>query len=1204
MAEYSASPSPAASDEEAQLQSLTVGARNQDDLERDIGRQAERVLKEQSDKRDQKRMEKVQFKVNRFQVDIQSLRSRLFVPQTEAKKRQFQADILEKQKSIDELNEELDTIQQRINDRQKSQFGVEDEDSEIANGQLPNETRREFLIRTGKITPFSKLTQSNAGASNLEDAMIEAEVEESIEEPTRGPISHQHLMQPGFEAVDTSSDAGSTPSEPRPSKRMRFSTSEPVTSREGSSAVETPGATSDDAYNPNMSDRQLAALGDTDDASDAVADDDDDYEHESVGSKRKVAVKSKKSKSGASAKAVEDMSGIDDGKEKVYQTRLKAWTKQRASARRHARATRGIDAVDQHEDEWNNPHPTEADGEFDDGFRVPGDIYPALFDYQKTGVQWLWELYSQNVGGIVGDEMGLGKTIQAVSFIAGLHYSKMLHKPVIVVCPATVMKQWVNEFHRWWPALRVSILHGSGSGMLDTRREDRIEREMDLGRDGDDDAPLTRSGRSAKRIVEKVQRDGHVLITTYAGLQTYAEFLIPVDWETAILDEGHKIRNPNTSITIHCKELRTSSRIILSGTPMQNNLTELWSLFDFVFPMRLGTLVSFRQEFEDPIKRGGYANASQLEFETAARCAETLKDAISPYLLQRFKADVAADLPKKKEQVIFCKLTRQQRMEYERFLGSGEMASIVDGKRQALFGIDWLRKVCNHPDLIDHKNLSKRNDGDYGAGHRSGKMQVVKNLLSLWKKGNHKTLLFAQHRIMLDILEKYIQKMPGFKFLRMDGNTPIKQRQGLVDQFNSDPDIHVFLLTTKVGGLGVNLTGADRVIIYDPDWNPSTDVQARERSWRLGQKREVEIYRLMSAGTIEEKIYHRQIFKQFLTNKVMKDPKSRQTFAMSDLHDLFSLGNDMAEGETETGNLFRGSGVQFRDSEGSTTKADLEAVAGIDHTEAFNPTGSSPSSGQDEPEDGKTEDRLLTTIFAKSGIHAIHEHDSIMGTATGGHRRKVFPNTAFVQQEAMRTANRAANLLRKAEEQARQLPVGIPTWTGTAGTAGRPVTPPPRHRPLGFIARQTQVTNRGGGTTASRRGATTGLGSSSVLSGLSTRQAPRPTSATATPALSSSAQRLVTQIRDFLRDRGGVASSLEITREFDSIARQEGMSNDEFKECLKAVARLERGGGRGRNAAGRWVLKEEYREGGGGVGSGQASRGAYRSGRRVRGLRG
>ena len=167
------------------------------------------------------------------------------------------------------------------------------------------------------------------------------------------------------------------------------------------------------------------------------------------------------------------------------------------------------------------------------------------------------------------------------------------------------------------------------------------------------------------------------------------------------------------------------------------------------------------------------------------------------------------------------------------------MSAIADGKRHALYGIDILRKICNHPDLQDHKILADKPGYSYGQANKSGKMQVVKALLQLWKDTGHKTLLFAQHRIMLDILEPFVKTLPGLRYLRMDGNTTISNRQSLVDTFNNDSSVDLFLLTTKVGGLGVNLTGADRVIIYDPDWNPSTDVQARERAWRLGQKREV-----------------------------------------------------------------------------------------------------------------------------------------------------------------------------------------------------------------------------------------------------------------------------------------------------------------------------------------------------------------------------
>ncbi len=779
------------------------------------------------------------------------------------------------------------------------------------------------------------------------------------------------------------------------------------------------------------------------------------------------------------------------------------------------------------QEECYQPHPTRQAATIEGNLCVPGDIFPSLFSYQKTGVRWLWELYSQQVGGIIGDEMGLGKTIQVIAFLAGLHYSHKLTKPVIVVAPATVMKQWVNEFHRWWPPLRVSILHSSGSGMMDVSRESQMEHELESSRYHIGGGKMTKAQKAAKKIVNRVVEHGHVLVTTYSGLQSYAEHLIPVEWEYAVLDEGHKIRNPNAGITIYCKELRTSNRIILSGTPMQNNLTELWSLFDFVFPMRLGNLVTFRQQFEVPIKQGGYANASNLQVETAMKCAETLKDTISPYLLQRFKVDVAADLPRKSERVLFCKLTRPQREAYETFLNSGEMKAISAGKRQALYGVDLLRKICNHPDLAEHKILSKQSSYKYGSGAKSGKMQVVKALLELWKRGGHKTLLFAQHRIMLDILERFVRGMPGFRYRRMDGNTSIRDRQDMVDDFNRDPALHVFLLTTKVGGLGVNLTGADRVIIYDPDWNPSTDVQARERAWRLGQKREVEIYRLMTAGTIEEKIYHRQIFKQFLTNKILRDPKQRQTFQLRDLHDLFSLGEVDGKGETETGTMFKGTEVRFERGndkssgngerrEGDETGHEkLPQIMGIAHEEDYNTgvtditnpdnktTTTTPSASSINPANTPTTlataqppkpDPLLNTIFSRSNVHSALEHDAILASNSNSNsssnsnnntrtlqRKKVTADPAIIAAEARRVASEAAKGLKRAADVAKSIPAGTPTWTGMFGVGGKDVGGMSNgHGGVGY--------SRGGGIGRGRGGGRSAPSSATILSNLAVRQ--------------------------------------------------------------------------------------------------------------------
>lgn len=395
------------------------------------------------------------------------------------------------------------------------------------------------------------------------------------------------------------------------------------------------------------------------------------------------------------------------------------------------------------------------------------------------------------------------------------------------------------------------------------------------------------------------------------------ESLAHYHWQYLILDEGHKIRNPNAAVTVACKQFRTAHRIILSGSPMQNNLKELWSLFDFIFPGKLGTLQVFMEQFSVPITMGGYQNASPVQVQTAYKCACVLRDTICPYLLRRIKDDVKINLalPDKSEQVLFCRLTEEQREVYQGFIDSKEVYQILNGEMQVFSGLISLRKICNHPDLfsggpkilkgVPDEQLTE--EEHFGYWKRSGKMIVVDALLKLWHKQGHRVLLFSQSRQLLNIMELFIRNL-GYSYLKMDGSTTIASRQPLITKFNENSSIFVFLLTTRVGGLGVNLTGANRVIIYDPDWNPSTDTQARERAWRIGQKKQVTVYRLLTAGSIEEKIYHRQIFKQFLCNRVLKDPKQRRFFKSNDLTELFTLSSPDGSQGTETSAIFAGTG--------------------------------------------------------------------------------------------------------------------------------------------------------------------------------------------------------------------------------------------------------------------------------------------------------
>ncbi|NXA48718.1 ERCC6 protein, partial [Nothocercus julius] len=540
----------------------------------------------------------------------------------------------------------------------------------------------------------------------------------------------------------------------------------------------------------------------------------------------------------------------DDGDEDYYKQRLRRWQKEHLKDKEHHMAEELSD---------------ESDTEFEEGFKVPGFLFKKLFKYQQTGVRWLWELHCQQAGGILGDEMGLGKTIQIIAFLAGLSYSKIRTRgsnyrqglgPTVIVCPATVMHQWVKEFHTWWPPFRVAVLHETGSY---TNKKVKLIREIALCHG--------------------------ILITSYSYIRLMQDNIHSYDWHYVILDEGHKIRNPNAAVTLACKQFRTPHRIILSGSPMQNNLKELWSLFDFVFPGKLGTLPVFMEQFSVPITMGGYSNASPVQVKTAYKCACVLRDTINPYLLRRMKADVkmSLSLPDKNEQVLFCRLTDEQRQVYQNFIDSKEVYEILNGDMQV--------------------GIITVSDDKWSLMHEASFLLfLLQSCICL-----HMCLFFPQNSLNFVILEVFVRDR-NYSYLRMDGTTTIASRQPLITRYNEDKSIFIFLLTTRVGGIGVNLTGADRVIIYDPDWNPSTDTQARERAWRIGQKKQVTVYRLLTAGTIEEKIYHRQIFKQFLTNRVLKDPKQRRFFKSNDLYELFTLSSpDVSQG-TETSAIFAGTG--------------------------------------------------------------------------------------------------------------------------------------------------------------------------------------------------------------------------------------------------------------------------------------------------------
>ncbi|KIL95880.1 dna excision repair protein ercc-6 [Fusarium avenaceum] len=1115
-------PSTEGLNEEDALRNLTGTVRDQNELERDITLQANVALNEAEDKKDQNRIEKLQATKHRLQLQLDKEKKRLerVASSNVYQSRSVQKAIAKLDDEIRQVSNDITDFQARIDKRHEENL-VEDP-KKSKSSKLPGESNREYLIRTGKITPFAKIGGPRPAEiqGQLADTILDAEEEaaaEQLEGELEGPASHQRLRRPGF--------ADELDSEPEPARPVPIAESEFSLRPRKKQRVErerSPSADFEPEASGSESHDDVWQQGNEDDL---------------IREQRRQA----KAKAKVADQEQIDLSKIDDGNEAHFKVRLNDWVTRRSRARRARRQTAEVsvdaDESDDNEEEWFKPAPDFPDYDFGDGLKLPGDIHPSLFGYQKTGVQWLAELYKQNVGGIIGDEMGLGKTVQLIAFVAALHYSKKLRRPVIVVAPATLLRQWVSEFHRWWPPLRVSILHASGSGMMNPKFED----EYDL----DHFQPLaTKSEKAARKIVNGVVKSGHVLVTTYTGLQTYAETLLPVQWDYAVLDEGHKIRNPNAEITVTCKELNTPNRVILSGTPVQNNLTELWSLFDFIYPMRLGTLVNFRAQFEIPIRQGGYANASNLQVMTAEKCAEALKETIGEYLLQRLKVDVAADLPEKTEQVLFCKLTDGQRKAYETFIRSDEVSAILNKRRQSLYGIDILRKICNHPDLLD-KTLGKKAGYDFGNPKLSAKLQLTKDLLQkVMIPNGHKTLLFSQGKQMLNIIEKCIGEC-GISYVRMDGETPVDHRQPMIDKFNETPGIHVFLMTTRTGGLGTNLTGADRIIIFDPDWNPSTDLQARERAWRLGQKKPVKIYRLMTEGTIEEKIYHRQIFKQFMTNKVLKDPKQRSSYDLSDLYDLFSF-NTGENASASRSEVFKKAEVALVNGDGGV-QPNLQAAGGVKHdndVEGQELQQMGIVAAVEEFKEDKSvndEKRMLEGIFAKS-VNNAYDHEAIVNGP-----QKAKADISVLQHEANQVAREAAAHLRQAGAEARRVPIGTVTWTGEVGQAGRPGA------------------NR-------RRG---GPSSAGIMSNLADRQGLDPgsgrSSRSGTPGANNNlkSKDFVAMIKTFIIRHNGRVPSKMLVDHFNPHCPGKKQS-DEFKAALDKVAVLNKTGGAGR---GIWTLK-------------------------------
>lgn len=369
--------------------------------------------------------------------------------------------------------------------------------------------------------------------------------------------------------------------------------------------------------------------------------------------------------------------------------------------------------------------------------------------------------------------MGLGKTVSVSSFLGILAANRKL-KSALIVVPATMLQHWLKELAVWAPGLRRILLHTSGemdgnsravspqrlrvlSKWLAQARKDRLYEAIDA--EDEESNPL-----------HSFCGTGYAVLTTYENVRRNPDVYVGHSWTYVVLDEAQKIRNPEADVTMAMKRLRTPNRICMTGTPIQNDFSELWSIFDFCFPSRLGTLPAFQQELADPIKRGGYSNASPMQVQLAYRCALVVRDLISPYLLRRQKKDIkeVAMMPSKTEHVLFCRLSHTQRSLYEAYLQSDDVVKVMRGSANLLGAITMMRKICNHPDLVCdpdstgsliqngfnltalnyNRNTDSEDDSDYDGNEsmmvRSGKLEVLSKILPLWKKQGHRVLIFCQ----------------------------------------------------------------------------------------------------------------------------------------------------------------------------------------------------------------------------------------------------------------------------------------------------------------------------------------------------------------------------------------------------------------------------------------------------------------------------
>lgn len=654
-------------------------------------------------------------------------------------------------------------------------------------------------------------------------------------------------------------------------------------------------------------------------------------------------------------------------------------------------------------------------------FMIPRDIFYKLYPYQRAGVAWMARLWQEQQGGVLADEMGLGKTVQVCAFLNGARKAGASH--ALLLLPVSLLDQWAKEARKWCPGWPVHIFYGAPSerqaalrrlqrpqgGILltsyqtlanqDTLFDVPIQDEPSPRRKKRKDAGLKRRKLGNDDEGEDFLSDEEEVFDPEMPGGGVPELGVRKPWDVIICDEAHRMKNISTLLGKTMRGVRASCRLLLTGTPVQNALQDLWSLMDFAQPGLLGNHTTFVKQFSDPIDRGSFGGASCYQIELKKHLAEQLRQLITPHLLRRTKVNAglmaeeedgntgfeveedtgdgqaqAQKLPPKRESIIWLNSSKEQLDAYKKVLHESDVIRNACEQQKLGFevfrAIGLLKRLCNHPALLlpmKEKNQwrdyleeataqvqanaapgledasneaaaedmilsdagpeqppsadqADMQDDGTGAGvlsvestlqalgrsredilDYSSKLRCLNTLLPALSKRGHRTLIFSQSVKMLDLVQICCLKPNGLRCLRIDGQTDAKERADKVNKFNSEKGRDRFqcmLLTTSVGGVGLNLTSADRVVLVDPAWNPAIDAQAVDRAFRIGQTKEVKVYRLIMSGLIEDKMFRLQVFKMGLTKTALEsDSKQQRYFSQREIRALFDW-TDPEEGET------------------------------------------------------------------------------------------------------------------------------------------------------------------------------------------------------------------------------------------------------------------------------------------------------------------